>query len=400
MTSAETAYLFRHALLRDAAYELQLPADRARLHELAFFLIEEAFGGRAPEPPPLDAVDPPPCPPHRTDSIAAELAEHSRLAGGGEGEGTGVLCTLYRLYLRRAAEYLERAFRPQAAAQAWQSLSGLVAGAAGGECQRRAGVVLAQAGQPVAAQSAFMQALEMAREVGNRRGEGVALGNLAGVYRETGRVDQAERTYELSLAIAREISDRRCEGAALGNLAIVYYTTGRMEQAERVFEQALAIHREVGNRRYEGIVLGNLASVYQENGRLDLAERTQEQALAIAREVSDRRAEGIALSNLAIVYHETGRPERAERIYEQALAIHREIGNRHFEGLQMCACATYLALQNRPEQARECWQSGAAILRELGDTAEFERLKKAMRQACAKAGLPPLDETGASGGDP
>ncbi|KAF0240816.1 MAG: hypothetical protein FD180_4754, partial [Planctomycetota bacterium] len=25
MTSAETAYLFRHALLRDAAYQLQLP---------------------------------------------------------------------------------------------------------------------------------------------------------------------------------------------------------------------------------------------------------------------------------------------------------------------------------------------------------------------------------------
>lgn len=28
---AELAYLFRHALLRDAAYQLQLPGDRARL---------------------------------------------------------------------------------------------------------------------------------------------------------------------------------------------------------------------------------------------------------------------------------------------------------------------------------------------------------------------------------
>ncbi|KAF0246286.1 MAG: hypothetical protein FD180_774, partial [Planctomycetota bacterium] len=60
MNSAETAYLFRHALMRDAAYQLQLPGDRARLHGLAFALIEGFCGGRPPEPPPLDAADPGP----------------------------------------------------------------------------------------------------------------------------------------------------------------------------------------------------------------------------------------------------------------------------------------------------------------------------------------------------
>lgn len=51
---AETAYLFRHALLRDAAYELQMPGARATLHGLAFSLMEAAVGSRAPEPPTLD----------------------------------------------------------------------------------------------------------------------------------------------------------------------------------------------------------------------------------------------------------------------------------------------------------------------------------------------------------
>ncbi|KAF0240274.1 MAG: hypothetical protein FD180_4996, partial [Planctomycetota bacterium] len=54
---AERAYLFRHALLRDAAYQLQLPGDRARLHGLAFEAIEALAGGRPPEPAPLDAAD-------------------------------------------------------------------------------------------------------------------------------------------------------------------------------------------------------------------------------------------------------------------------------------------------------------------------------------------------------
>ncbi|NUN50659.1 MAG: hypothetical protein HUU15_17750, partial [Candidatus Brocadiae bacterium] len=49
----ESAYLFRHALARDAAYHLQLPGERARLHGLAFAVIESACGGRAPAAPAL-----------------------------------------------------------------------------------------------------------------------------------------------------------------------------------------------------------------------------------------------------------------------------------------------------------------------------------------------------------
>lgn len=50
--NAETAYLFRHALLRDAAY--QLPGERARLHALAVEAIEGLAGGRAPVPEALE----------------------------------------------------------------------------------------------------------------------------------------------------------------------------------------------------------------------------------------------------------------------------------------------------------------------------------------------------------
>ncbi len=40
MTSAETAYLFRHALLRDAAYQLQMPGDRAEPKKGSGYFIE------------------------------------------------------------------------------------------------------------------------------------------------------------------------------------------------------------------------------------------------------------------------------------------------------------------------------------------------------------------------
>jgi hypothetical protein len=51
--SAESTYFFRHALLRDAAYQLQLPGDRASLHALALEAMEGLSGGPPPAPPPL-----------------------------------------------------------------------------------------------------------------------------------------------------------------------------------------------------------------------------------------------------------------------------------------------------------------------------------------------------------
>ncbi|KAF0239813.1 MAG: hypothetical protein FD180_5167, partial [Planctomycetota bacterium] len=106
---SEVAYLFRHALLRDAAYQLQLPGDRARLHGLAFEVIEALAGGRPPGPAPLDEPDPPPFLPHATDPVAFELARHARAAD----------FPAVSLYLRRAAEVAARQFRPEAAQDAW-----------------------------------------------------------------------------------------------------------------------------------------------------------------------------------------------------------------------------------------------------------------------------------------
>src|SRR5205823_5059735 len=51
--------------------------------------------------------------------------------------------------------------------------------------------------------------------------------------------------------IARRIGDRRGEGAALGNLGVAYYRLGQVDKAVVCYEQALVILREIGDRRGE-----------------------------------------------------------------------------------------------------------------------------------------------------
>ena len=93
------------------------------------------------------------------------------------------------------------------------------------------------------------QHLAIAREIGDRRDEGNALGNLGLAWDDLDEPRKAIEYYEQNLAIAREIGDRRGEGNALGNLGIAWADLGETRKAIEYYEQDLAITREIGDRR-------------------------------------------------------------------------------------------------------------------------------------------------------
>ena len=72
------------------------------------------------------------------------------------------------------------------------------------------------------------------------------------IYADLGEARKAIEYYEQALAIAREIGDRRGEGASLGNLGRAYADLGDARKAIEYYEQALAIAREIGDKRDEG----------------------------------------------------------------------------------------------------------------------------------------------------
>jgi hypothetical protein len=67
------------------------------------------------------------------------------------------------------------------------------------------------------------------------------------------------------------------------------------------------------------------------------------------------------------------------------------VTNRHTEGSHLCEYGLCLLDLSGPEQASRTWRQGAAILTELKDSAELQRKTWRMREACAKAGVPPFD---------
>ena len=73
--------------------------------------------------------------------------------------------------------------------------------------------------------------LTIAKEVGDRAGEGRAYCNLGNAYDSLGDFKQAIDYYMLHLTIAKEVGDRAGEGGAYCNLGIAYRSLGDFKQA-------------------------------------------------------------------------------------------------------------------------------------------------------------------------
>ena len=102
-----------------------------------------------------------------------------------------------------------------------------------------------------------------------------------------GETRRAIEFYEQHLTIAREIGDRHGEGIELGNLGNTYYSLGEPRRAIEFYEEALVISCEIGGRRGEGISEWNMALALDQLGQRAEAIPHAERALEIYEQIED-----------------------------------------------------------------------------------------------------------------
>ena len=86
--------------------------------------------------------------------------------------------------------------------------------------------------------------------------------------------------HEQALGLAREIGDRRGAGRSLNNLAMVALYQQDDERAQHLYNEALALLREVGDAYGINVVLTNLGIVAIRRGDLDHAAAIANECLA------------------------------------------------------------------------------------------------------------------------
>ncbi len=312
----DLAYLFRHALTRDVAYEAILYARRRELHRRVARRIEELN-------------------PERLDEQLALLARHYLLAeewepafdyhlrAGRQAQG--------RYANREAITFYERAL--QIAPRL-----GVGDGAANPqlpipnsqvvELHERLGVVQALIGEYDTALERYQTALALLKQQpGALIDDLVRLHHhIARVYGLRADIDTALDWIKRAMDLAGDIQSlelARCLDLGAG----LYQRQGRYGQALEWGQRAMEIAEQLQNPRYQASALKRLGGTYRNLGdnphALDLLMR----CLGIYQQTQDLAGLADAHNDLANVYFELGQPAQARKHYECGAEIKQAIGD-------------------------------------------------------------------------
>ena len=161
--------------------------------------------------------------------------------------------------------------------------------------------------------------------------EGILLLTLAMIYEKRFKYAEAEKLYEKAISITTEIGDRKGEAAAFGNLAVMFSSLGEYYKAKEYLWKALAITIEIRDRAREASCYGNLGKVFLSLGEYGKAKEYLEEALAIRIEIGDKKGEAADYGNLGNIFLSRGEYDKAREYHEKALEIRIEIGDRKGE---------------------------------------------------------------------
>jgi tetratricopeptide (TPR) repeat protein/CHAT domain-containing protein len=214
-----------------------------------------------------------------------------------------------------------------------------------------------------------LEAIIKARYGVNHPNYGVALNNLAIVYKAQGKYSEAEELYKRDLAISEKSLGASHPNVAqtLNNLANLYHDQGKYTDAVELHKRALAIREKALGKGHPNVAqsLQNLAGVYSDQAKYAEAERLFERAQVIYGKTLSANHPQVAKSfvGLAIIADAQGKYADAEARYKRALAIEEKaLGAEHPEvAPTLNNLAIVLRKEGRYPEAEETYKRVLAI---------------------------------------
>jgi len=373
-------YLFKHALLRDVAYESQLRAHRRKRHaRVAQWLIEVTErSGRTEEVAALIAG--------HLDRAARPDAAHWYLRAGGRAAAVFAVEEAAKLFERglqlapandpdlrldllladernadragerdrqrrdldaileladsttveRRVEYLHARARfalatsgyQEALEWAEQTIGAATEAGMTSQVARAhlwAGKALTWMARSEAAHEELETAIALAHEHGERAMEADAWRYLAMLVSNEADFSRALELAERARVLFAAEADLEGEGTALAQLSTTSYYLGRLEEARTYLERALPMFEKSGRQYAKVVALSNLGSIAAAQGKLAMALRRAQEAVVPSQQLED--VEGLAINFLqtAEIELQLGRSQAALEHAEDSEEVAREI---------------------------------------------------------------------------
>jgi class 3 adenylate cyclase/tetratricopeptide (TPR) repeat protein len=310
----EPAYIFKHAVIQDVAYNSLLRDRRKDLHRAVGHALEELY-------------------PDRLAEHYEELAHHFS-----RGEEWAKAFE----YLVHSGDRAKGAYANAVALEWYQRALEAAPRVVPGVSRRLVAEIHQRRGQIMAATARMEEAvaeaermLELARGESDRRLEGEALADMAFAHFLTLRghhLPEGRRCADAAFAIAQEIDDQRLLARTLYILASLDLMEPRLREAQHQFDQALRIAATGGFRDIAVQSRTLLGVQIYWRSEFDESITMCREAEAAARDVRDGFNEVMAISTRAMAHISRGDYQDAFEAITAGRALARDRDNHYIVG--------------------------------------------------------------------
>jgi predicted ATPase/class 3 adenylate cyclase len=382
---SELRCIFKHTLMRDAAYRMQVNARRIELHALALEGYETLYQESLSE-------------------HYAELAYHAEMAGLDEKarhylEQAGI-AALEAYQNEKALDYINRAldrtppddihtryvlldkrdtiyYYLGRSTERERNLKALEALLPFSNDERMtADINLIQTrqaldiGQFAQSYKYAGQAANLAQSIGDLEKAAVAMRHMASAMMRQGRYEPAADLVEQSIRLAGQAGSQAEKSRSLNILGMLRIDQGKLDEGRDAFRECLAITRQAGNFRLQGAVLNNLGWTAANQWNYSEARDYFQQALETAQKTGDRPGEAISLGNLGFIAGSLGDFAYARRITERHLRICREVGDPYHEANALVNLSAWTAALREEEAAVNIAREARRVSQKIGARSE------------------------------
>ncbi len=335
----ELRYIFKHSLLREAIYDMQLKTRLRELHEMIAKAIEKIYT-------------------EHLDDRFIDLAFHYEQANNSSKTNE---------YLKKAGDFARRNFQNQQALDLYdrllkntknkdETLKALL----------KKGEILLLIGQWEASEYCFKEALNLAISENMELFKGRVYNALGLLLMLKGNYFDAQNHLEKAAAFSEQIIDYQGIAKAYGNLGNLYFRHGEYEKAKDYYTQSISISRE-NNLRSNAQIVSHLGLTYMNQGNYTEGVHCQEEELKICELQNNSVGMSNIYVNLGIVWSEKGDYQNALDCLEKGLILSQKLGNKQLTSIAM-GCVGNVWLQKGDfEKAQNYFEQDFKMAEELGD---------------------------------
>jgi CHAT domain-containing protein/uncharacterized protein HemY len=240
------------------------------------------------------------------------------------------------------------------------------ASAAQAEKLIQAGNQLLKQSQPVEALKQFQQAATLYQQLGDRKGEAMALSRQGTAYFRLEQYPKAAQSFQAVLTLYEQLGDRANIGRMLNDLGSTFHMMEQYPQALDLLQKAWVIRREFADLSGQRDTLFNISLVYESLKQYPKAIETLQQSIAAYKAGKDRANQASTLQRLGDLFKERKNYQQALQPLQEALSLYRELNDRWGQGSSLQSLGNVYTNLKQFQQALNVYQQALSIAKISG----------------------------------